>query len=216
MQAEGVMKGIEKKAVKHDDAYDRTHARIVEATLEAIAKLGLSATTIQKIADEAGVSTATVIKHFETKENVLQAALECIAKEFNDERARILAESENDPIRYLNLAAGLVLHPQISKLSRIAVWNAFWGEAQARKLYMECIGTIEADYERTIIKMCQQIAKDGDYKDIDVDAVGICFAGLLEWLWQEKLAAGDQFNLKRARRLAQGHLANSFPRHFKR
>lgn len=210
------MKDAEKKSGKHDDTYDRTHARIIEATLEAISRLGLSATTIQRIADEAGFSTATVIKHFETKENVLQAALECIAREFNEERARILKEAEGDPVKYLNLATGLVLHPQISNISRIAVWNAFWGEAPARKLYMECIGTIESDYEQTIVKMCRQIARDGGYQDIDVDAVAISFAGLLEWLWQEKLAAGSQFNLKRAQRLVQGHLANSFPRHFKR
>lgn len=206
----------EKKIARHDDGYDRTHARIIEATLESIARLGLSGTTIQKIADEARVSTATVIKHFETKENVLQAALECIAREFNDERAKILRESQGDPVRYLNLAAGLVLHPQISKISRIAVWNAFWGEAQARKLYLACIGAIESDYEQTIVRMCRQIAREGNYKGIDVDAVAICFAGLLEWLWQEKLAAGENFNLKRAQRLARGHLANSFPQHFKR
>ncbi|MBL8708384.1 MAG: TetR/AcrR family transcriptional regulator [Rhodospirillaceae bacterium] len=210
------MTGPNRTTTRHADSYERTHTRIIEATLESITREGLSATTIQKIADEAGVSTATIIKHFETKENVLQAALDCIAREFEEERAQTLAESEGDPVKYLTLTAKMVLHPKISNVSRIAVWNAFWGEAQARKLYLERIGAIDAEYERTVVRMCRQIARDGDYQEINVEAVAICFVGLLEWLWQEKLAAGDSFNVKRAQGLTRGHLANSFPKHFRR
>jgi TetR/AcrR family transcriptional repressor of bet genes len=197
-----------------DDSYELTHGKIKEATLQTIARLGLSDTTIQKIAEAADVSTATIIKHFETKENVLQAALETIAQEFNEGRAQVLRDSKGDPVRYLLLTIDLVFHPAISNASRIAVWNAFWGEAQARKLYQKVIGAIEVDYEATVIEMCRQIAKNGGYNNVNAEAVAVSFIGLMDWLWQEKLIKGDSFNFKRARRLALAHLANCFPRHF--
>src|SRR5690349_12458341 len=85
-------KGSETKRVatgKRDRAsYDRTHVRILEATIDSIVKLGLSKTTVQTIADLAGVSTAAVIKHFKTKEAVLDAVIELLALEFETERRR--------------------------------------------------------------------------------------------------------------------------------
>ncbi len=197
-----------------EDAYDRTHEKIKEATLVTIARLGLSATTIQKIAEAADVSTATIIKHFETKENVLQYALEATAREFNEGRAQVLRESGGDPVKYLLLTIDLVLHPTISNTSRIAVWNAFWGEVQVRKVYLDCMGTIELDYEVTVVRMCQQIAEKGRYARIEPEAAAIGFIGLLDWLWQEKMVKGEAFDFARARRLALAHLRNTFPRHF--
>ena len=55
---------------------DGRQAGIVAATCRVIARKGIDATRIADIAREAGTSTGTVHYHFETKEDVLVAALE--------------------------------------------------------------------------------------------------------------------------------------------
>src|SRR6476469_9096796 len=49
----------------------QTRARIAEAALRLFARQGVTATTIDQIADEAGVARRTVFHHFPTKEAIL-------------------------------------------------------------------------------------------------------------------------------------------------
>jgi AcrR family transcriptional regulator len=65
--------------------------QILHSALERFALDGFSATSVQTIADDAGVSKATVLYHFATKEDLLQHAITPALDEFQK-----LLEANND------------------------------------------------------------------------------------------------------------------------
>src|SRR6202166_5090153 len=55
---------------------EATRSALLEATIESVALHGLSGTTLSTVAEQAGVSRASVGFHFKGKEQLLSAALE--------------------------------------------------------------------------------------------------------------------------------------------
>ena len=73
------------------EANSGTVDRIVSAACAALGELGLHGVTIGVVADRAGVSTALVHYHFDTKAQLLVAAADRIAAQRADRRAAALA-----------------------------------------------------------------------------------------------------------------------------
>jgi AcrR family transcriptional regulator len=72
-------------------------ARILKAALDLFADHGVSATSLQMIADAVGVTKAAVYHQFKTKEEIVIAVTE--RELANLEDALIAAEAEDDPLR---------------------------------------------------------------------------------------------------------------------
>jgi AcrR family transcriptional regulator len=72
-------------------------ARILKAALDLFADHGVSATSLQMIADAIGVTKAAVYHQFKTKEEIVIAVTE--RELANLEDALIAAEAEDDPLR---------------------------------------------------------------------------------------------------------------------
>lgn len=197
-----------------EQAYERTHHAILEATIDVIARHGLSATTIQQVAEAAKVAPGTVILHFKTKEGLLEAILEAVAAEFEAARDALIKETSNDPVRYLLRLMEITLDRKISSPKRIAVWYAFWGEAGARKVYMKRVGHVDRDHDSHIIDMCRLLTESGDYPHIDPVAAAMAYSGLLEWHWLELLVSKSNFDFDLARKRIRGYLTSVFPKHF--
>jgi len=56
--------------------------QVIEATMDCIDKLGLSQTTLARIAARAGVSQGNVVFHFQTKEALLDQTLRHLSDEY--------------------------------------------------------------------------------------------------------------------------------------
>ncbi len=200
---------------KRDRAsFDRTHIRILEATIDSIVKLGLSRTTVQTIADIAGVSTATVIKHFKTKEAVLDAVIESLALEFETERRRITAEAGGDPVKCFHLLLDISLHPEFSSDRRIGAWFAYAGEVTSRGFFEKHMRAADQAFFQQVKGLCWDLAATGGNTAIDPEAVAIGFVGALEWLWEERLLGRRKPQPAWARKVMLAYLAGVFPKHF--
>ena len=202
-------------AGKRDRAsYDRTHVRILEATIDSIVKLGLSKTTVQTIADAAEVSTAAVIKHFKTKEAVLDAVIELLALEFETERRRVTSEAGGDPVKCFHLLLDMSFHPQFASDRRIGAWFAYGGEVTSRGFFEKHMrATDQALYEQ-VKGLCRELAPTGGNPAIDPEAAAVGFIGALEWLWQERLLARRKPEPAWAKKVMLAYLAGAFPKHF--
>jgi TetR/AcrR family transcriptional repressor of bet genes len=194
--------------------YDRTHVAILEATIDSIVKLGLSKTTVQTIADQAGVSTATVIKHFKTKDAVLDAVIELLAREFETERRRVTAEAGGDPVKCLHLLLDISLHPELSSDRRIGAWFAYAGEVSSRGFFEKHMRATDQAFFQQVKAICRELAPTGGNPAIDPEAVAIGFVGALEWLWEERLLARRKPQASWARKVMMAYLAGAFPKHF--
>src|SRR3954464_10178491 len=172
----------------------RTRAAILRATIAVIARHSLSGTTVQLVAEAAKGAPGTVILHFQKKEALLLAALEQIAAEFETARQAALDGAAGDPVKALEAIIEVSLDPKVSDPANVAVWYAFWGEAKARKLYLERIGSYDTVSQDGLDRLFAQIITRGNYRHLNAEALSMGFSGLLEWQWQEILVSGRSFD----------------------
>jgi len=177
----------------------RTRAAILRATIAVIARHSLSGTTVQLVAEAAKVAPGTVILHFQKKDALLLAALEQVAAEFEAARREALEAAGGNPVRGLEALIEVSLDPKVSDPANIAVWYAFWGEARARKLYLERIGSYDTVSHDAIEGLFKEIITQGGYRKLDAQALAMGFSGLLEWQWQEILVSGRSFDREAAK-----------------
>src|SRR5581483_4721661 len=203
---------------RHEPAASRTRAAILQATIAVIAKHSLSGTTVQLVAEAAKVAPGTVILHFQKKDALLLAALEQIAVEFEQARRAALDHAEGDPVRALNALIEVSLDPKVSDPANVAVWYAFWGEAKARKIYLERIGGYDNVSQESLDKLFTEIIATGNagagYRHLNAEALAMGFSGLLEWQWQEILVSGRNYDREAAKKNARAYLASIFPAEF--
>jgi len=196
--------------------HERTHALLLDATIRTIAAFSLSGTTVQKVAAEAGVSVGTVILHYKSKDALLVAALELVASDFEVARRQALHAAGKDPVAALTALVDISLDPTVSDPDRIAVWSAFWGEAQSREVYLSRIGKLDNAYQTDLTRLIGELIAVGSYDHLDAEAVALAFAGLLDGQWQEIMIMGAAYDRAKARRLILAFLAGLFPQHFQR
>jgi TetR/AcrR family transcriptional repressor of bet genes len=192
----------------------RTRAAILRATVAVIARHSLSGTTVQLVAEAAKVAPGTVILHFQKKDALLLAALEQVAVEFETARRAALEAAAGDPVKALEAIIDVSLDPRVSDPANVAVWYAFWGEAKARKLYLERIGSYDTMSQDGLDRLFAEIISRGGYRHLDAEALAMGFSGLLEWQWQEILVSGRSFDRDAAKRQARAYLASLFPQEF--
>ena len=192
-------------------AASRTRLAILEATIDVIARNSLSGTTIQQVALAAGVATGTVILHFNRKEALLIAALEHVAAEFEAARKKAVEGAEGDPLRALEALIDMNFDPAVASPMRVAVWYAFWGEAQARQTYLERTDGLDRAYQAGIERLFVEMAAREKDSSPDPRALAIGFIGLLEWFWQDIMIEGASFDRRRAVATARAYLKSVFP-----
>jgi TetR/AcrR family transcriptional repressor of bet genes len=192
----------------------RTKGAILRATIAVIAKHSLSGTTVQLVAEAAKVAPGTVILHFQKKDALLLAALEQIAAEFETARRAALEGAAGDPVKALEAIIEVSLDPKVSDPANVAVWYAFWGEAKARKLYLERIGSYDTVSQDGLDRLFAEIIRQGGYRHLNAEALAMGFSGLLEWQWQEILVSGRSFDREAAKQTARAYLASIFPQEF--
>jgi len=192
----------------------RTRAAILRATIAVIARHSLSGTTVQLVAEAAKVAPGTVILHFQKKDALLLAALEQVAVEFEQARRAALDAAGDDPVKALEAIIDVSLDPKVSDPANVAVWYAFWGEAKARKLYLERIGAYDTVSQDGVDRLFAAVIQRGGYDHLNAEALAMGFSGLLEWQWQEILVSGRNFDRAAAKRNARAYLASIFPQEF--
>jgi len=77
---------------------DETRRSLILATISAVAQFGLSATTLNVVAEIAGVSRALIGFHFSSKEQLLDAALENALDTYDLSLKAYLSKLDNDPL----------------------------------------------------------------------------------------------------------------------
>lgn len=204
----------EKKDPRTGIAAARRKPVILEAAMAVIAKHGLSATTMERVAKAAGVSPGTVTFHFASKDKLLLETLDTVALEFEMARREAVARGGGDPVKALEAMIDVNLGAKLTEPRKVAVWHAFWGEAKPRRVYLERVGAFDDAYHKSLEELFRELIEQGGYGHLDAEAVTYGFAGLLESLWQEVLTDGRRFDRQRGKRLARNYLAGFFPRHF--
>jgi len=188
--------------------------QLITATINSIAKNGLSGTTMATITREAGLSLGIANLHFESKDKLLAATLRYITSEYNNGQSEIL-ESATVPslAEKLHALLDFNLSARLTQKNKLSVWFAFWGEAKARPTYQRICSHSDVQAENAIRDFFQQLIDEGQYAHADAELLAIGYTALLDGLWLDLLVAPRRTSLIKAKRVAAQYLASAFPGH---
>ncbi len=166
--------------------------QLIDATVDCIDKLGISQTTLARIAERAGISQGNVVFYFHSKDELLEQTLQFLNDEYTSNWQTALDDAGPDPMAQLQALIQASFAPQVFNRKKISVWYAFWGESRSRPKYMRVCGASDRAFSDTILKLCQAIeARHGSSLSPQTAAHSI--EGTIDGMWQNFLLGPPGF-----------------------
>lgn len=187
---------------------EQRRAQILRAVMASIAEDGLERTTMRAVARRAGVSTGTIAYYFQSKQEMMEAALLKASREFMacfevQRSAQGAPPSLDDLVETFlapeNAGAGFLLEMVAAGLHN----------PRLRSVHQRMIEAGEADIEAAL----RRGMEGGRYRsDVDPELAAALFHGVLLWWGSELMAhATSQDKARRVGRLALFLLQASSP-----
>jgi AcrR family transcriptional regulator len=111
--------------------HEERQQQLTEACAYLIATKGYSKTSVRDVAAHVGISTGTLLHHFESKEELLVATLLAVSDDFLEHSVEA-AGGEGDPVKRLRNVVRAILEAPRHEIGW-RVWIAFWHEAATNK-----------------------------------------------------------------------------------
>jgi len=188
--------------------------QLMDATIESIARYGLSGTTMMTVTGIARLSMGIVSFHFQSKDNLLVETLAHLADEHREVWRAAITDAGLSPERKLWAFAEAHFHSQVCTPGKLSVWFAFFGDARYRQLYRERIKGIDEERWEETARLCRQIKDEGGYYDIDPEEISKSLEGLYDGLWINMMMYPEAFTAEAAKHQVRYYLHAVFPRHF--
>src|ERR1700678_1876489 len=128
------------KIVDHDQRRDE----IALVACRVVADYGFDQATIVRIAREAGYTTGMVAHYFDTKQDIIIAALRLILQRIEARLTRPATGPQPQLLAVLTEA--LPIDPQ--RYTECAFWTAFWGQVSADKRLRRINAWVHREYMR--------------------------------------------------------------------
>jgi AcrR family transcriptional regulator len=188
--------------------------QLIEATIDCIAKFGLSGTTMAKVTELAGVSVGLANFHFNSKDRLFEAVLQHLA----DKQRALWQSRRQGPDRSSgDLLQAIVesrFHPAICARRTLAVWFAFYGDAGARDIYRRAVGDVDDERLEASAALITEMVAEADYTGIDPVETVLTIEAMWDGLWLNMLLYPTEFRRAACRDRAMRMIATLFPKHF--
>lgn len=199
------------KSARSDARTETSKRQIIEAAIEVIAQRGLGKSTLQNIAERAGVSSALVVFHFKSKENLLKAVLGHLDAIYEAGWERSLRPIDDPAAKRLMRLVTYDLefpgkHPKI-----LAAWYAFWGEARGGLLYKGIGQAGDDQCLRDIRRAVEEIVPAGRYEGIDCRCVAETIYIMTFGHWHVAQNEAERYDVALARKTFTDYLSAIFP-----
>ena len=190
MSVQVTTKNFASRNRKHQSEF-RKH-QLIDATMDCIDKLGLSQTTLARIAERVGTSQGSVVFHFQTKEALLEQTLHHLSNEYHSNWQTALTEAGPDPYARLRALVESSFTAKICNRRKISVWFAFWGESRSRPKYMKVCGANDKAFSDQILALCKSI-EAGSTARLNAVTAALSIEGMIDGLWQNFLIGPPGF-----------------------
>ncbi len=188
--------------------------QLIDATIESIATQGFSGTTIATVSKGAKLSQGIVNFHFNDKATLFAETLGYLATEHHERWSTAMENASSDANKQLTALIEVDFEATICTPKKIAVWFAFWGQAKQRPSYLKIHNNFDRQRTSEINRLCNQIAQEGGYKEIDPDLKARNLVALIDGIWLNYLLYPKSHSRKQARNDCFSFLADTFPNHF--
>jgi TetR/AcrR family transcriptional repressor of bet genes len=185
---------------------------LIDATITAISEHGLSNVTLAKIAKIAGLTAGSVNFHFDSKESLLLDTLAALVEEFGKSIEDALNTAGDNPAAQLVAMFDASLNPGVTEQRKMSVWYAFSSQARAREDYQRICGDQDKRIFAITLKLCTDIIRQGNKgSKMNPRAMANAIQGLIDEIWNEIFATGDNYDRTEARHIYLSFLASVFP-----
>ncbi len=155
--------------------------QIVRAAAEVLYERGLFDTRIGDIAERAGTSSPTILYYFETKDRLLEEAVDQTDREFYDR----LTEGQQRQV----LASAKLVHlvEEISRgpggLNDWTLWMEVWVRARRDPSVRESYFALDRRQRSMIAEIVKEGQREGEFdEDVDAEEFAISLSGLMDGL----------------------------------
>jgi AcrR family transcriptional regulator len=138
------------KIVDHEQRRDE----IALVACRVVAEHGFDQATIVRIAREAGYTTGMVAHYYDTKQEIVIAALRLILRRIEERLTRSAAEAESAPDLLTVLTEALPVDEH--RFIECAFWTAFWGQVSADKKLKRINAWVHREYMRLFERCLEQ------------------------------------------------------------
>jgi TetR/AcrR family transcriptional repressor of bet genes len=188
--------------------------QLIQATIRSVAKYGLSDTTMAAVSREAGLSQGIINLHFQSKDRLLVETLRYLSEEYREAWENALEKAGDTPAERLAAMVAIDFKRPVCDPNKLAVWFAFWGESKSRPTYRKLCAARDLAYRAEMAQVCEELAGEGNYRDIDARQVAAGLSAMTSGLWLDLLTNPRSMTRQRARQICREYLAVIFPRHF--
>lgn len=180
------------------DSNDRENV-LIDATLTCIAREGISAATVRKIADYAGVTNGLIRFYFKSKDGIIQAAYRrFLERLFEAAHGAIEARRELTPQERLRHYLLANLSPPIVTPESVLLWANFLplahqdaAMAEIRELWYEC--TTHA-FRELIHEALRAQGRQPD--EVELRRLAVAVNGLIDGLWIEGALSAERLEIR--------------------
>lgn len=142
------------------DIKDKRKQQLINATMDSIARRGLSETTITHISKGAGLSRGIINFYFTSKEMMMREVLNHLMDQY--EAAWMAARDGADsPQGRLDAIVRAHFDPKICSIKRLNVMSAFWGHAASHEAYRSRIESSDNALQSELAALWQEVAPSG-------------------------------------------------------
>ena len=179
---------------------DKKRSEIAQKAIEVLAKRGFQATTIQEIADAAGLGKGTVYHYFKTKEEILSAVSEEIFHEMERSFGAALLRIDK-PMEKLSALIEEALHVTEDVEHLFIVYTELWLmniRGDKYNDYMSVIKNLHNDLKNLTAGMIDEGKKQGLWdKDTDSDALAAYLVASFDGVVVHYMMDKGNFDIRR-------------------
>lgn len=182
---------------------DKKRSEIAQKAIEVLAKRGFQATTIQEIADAAGLGKGTIYHYFKTKEEILLAVSEELFHETERSFGAALLHI-NEPMEKLSVLIEEALKVTEDLENLFVVYTELWlmnFRCDHYKDFMGVVNRLHNDMTNLVARMIDQGKKQGLWsKDTDTEALASYLVASFDGVIAHYMMDKENFDLKRVTR----------------
>jgi len=155
---------------------------LIRGVLNSIADHGMAGTTVETIAEAAGVSRGLLGHYFKSKDHLLVESYRHLAENWAEEVGRQARAAGRDADLRLKAMAEALMTPPVYEKRILAAYLAFWNAARNSKPIRLVNRRYNSNYRKTIARLFARAAKE---KGIEIDAedAAIGLLAIFDGLW---------------------------------
>ena len=182
------------------------HEEVNEGRLESLFRAaaarfgedGYSETTMESIAEEAGVSKGTLYYYFDSKEELFFELLRNWIEEFEDRWGGM--SDGGSPVEELTKFHGAMMATvdEIASFGKLML--EFWANASRKKKLENILNELLQEYRQRTAEVIETGIEEGTFREVDPWEASSALVASYDGLWFHWLLAPDSFELKEAGR----------------